>query len=207
MSTKSGNLGMFTGIIEATGIIKEIAPAGNNLVFWVNSPLSRELKVDQSLSHNGVCLTVEEAGGDHYRVTAIAETLQKTNLGQWKPGTLINLERCMQMNGRIDGHIVQGHVDTTATCTRAAEKGGSWEFEFTLDDHFASLIIEKGSITLNGISLTIFNVGPNHFTVAIIPYTYTHTNMQQVVAGSQVNIEFDMIGKYVNRIAQLKANS
>ena len=195
---------MFTGIIEQTGIIHTINRNGTNLVCWVRSSISAALKVDQSLSHNGVCLTVEEINGDMHRVTAIEETLQKTNLGQWKPGSIVNLERCMPMNGRLDGHIVQGHVDTLATCNAVIEKNGSWEYSFQLDPDFASLIIEKGSISLNGISLTIFNVTNNGFTVAIIPYTYMHTNMQQLKKGDTVNIEFDIIGKYVNRINQLQ---
>ena len=195
---------MFTGIIEQTGIIHTINRNGTNLVCWVRSSISTALKVDQSLSHNGVCLTVEEINGDMHRVTAIEETLQKTNLGQWKPGSIVNLERCMPMNGRLDGHIVQGHVDTLATCNAVIEKNGSWEYSFQLDPDFASLIIEKGSISLNGISLTIFNVTNNGFTVAIIPYTYMHTNMQQLKKGDTVNIEFDIIGKYVNRINQLQ---
>ena len=195
---------MFTGIIEQTGVIHTINRDGTNLVCWVRSSLSAALKVDQSLSHNGVCLTVEEINGDMHRVTAIEETLQKTNLGQWKPGSIANLERCMPMNGRLDGHIVQGHVDTLATCITVIEKNGSWEYSFQLDQDFASLIIEKGSISLNGISLTIFNVTNNGFTVAIIPYTYMHTNMQQLKKGDTVNIEFDIIGKYVNRINQLQ---
>ena len=195
---------MFTGIIEQTGIVHTVNKDGTNLVCWVRSSISTALKVDQSLSHNGVCLTVEEINGDMHRVTAIEETLQKTNLGQWKPGSIVNLERCMPMNGRLDGHIVQGHVDTLATCNAVIEKNGSWEYSFQLDPDFASLIIEKGSISLNGISLTIFNVTNNGFTVAIIPYTYMHTNMQQLKKGDTVNIEFDIIGKYVNRINQLQ---
>ena len=195
---------MFTGIIEQTGVIHTVNKDGTSLVCWVRSSLSAALKVDQSLSHNGVCLTVEEINGDMHRVTAIEETLQKTNLGHWKPGNIVNLERCMLMNGRLDGHIVQGHVDTLATCITVIEKNGSWEYCFQLDQDFASLIIEKGSISLNGISLTIFNVTNNGFTVAIIPYTYMHTNMQQLKKGDTVNIEFDIIGKYVNRINQLQ---
>ena len=195
---------MFTGIIEQTGIVHTVNKDGTNLVCWVRSSISAALKVDQSLSHNGVCLTVEEINGDMHRVTAIEETLQKTNLGHWKPGNIVNLERCMLMNGRLDGHIVQGHVDTLATCNAVIEKNGSWEYSFQLDPDFASLIIEKGSISLNGISLTIFNVTNNGFTVAIIPYTYMHTNMQQLKKGDTVNIEFDIIGKYVNRINQLQ---
>jgi riboflavin synthase len=190
---------MFTGIIEQTGIVQEVQNQGSNVSFWISSSLSGELKVDQSLSHNGVCLTVEETRGDLYRVTAIDETLKKTNLGKWQKGTKVNLERCMQLNGRLDGHIVQGHVDCTATCTAVTEKEGSWEFSFIFPEKFASLVIEKGSITVNGTSLTCFNVGIDTFTVAIIPYTYDHTNIGMVQTGDQVNIEFDMIGKYVMR--------
>ncbi len=195
---------MFTGIIEQTGKIEKITEEGTNRTFWIKSPLSSSLKIDQSVSHNGVCLTIEETNGDLHRVTAIDETLQKTNLGNWEAGKTVNLERCMQMNGRIDGHIVQGHVDTTALCTAIIEKKGSREYSFKIDKKFAALIIEKGSITLNGISLTIFNVKTKSFTVAIIPYTYEHTNMQFIKEGDEVNIEFDMIGKYVNRLAELR---
>ncbi|CAN5876490.1 riboflavin synthase [soil metagenome] len=195
---------MFTGIIEQTGIVEATEKAGTNLLLWVRSSLSAELKIDQSVSHNGVCLTVEEIKGDKHRITAIDETLQKTNLGHWAPGTIVNLERCMPMNGRLDGHIVQGHVDSLATCVNTIQKEGSWEYGFELDEKFAAFIIEKGSISLNGISLTIFNVTNNGFTVAIIPYTYEHTNMQQLKKGDTVNIEFDIIGKYVNRISQLQ---
>ena len=195
---------MFTGIIEQTGIIHSVNKAGTNLVIWIKSPLSAGLKADQSLSHDGVCLTVEEINGGMHRVTAIGETLLKTNLGHRKAGDMVNLERCMPMNGRLDGHIVQGHVDTLATCTGITEMKGSWEYSFQFNERFASLIIEKGSVSLNGISLTIFNVTNNGFTVAIIPYTYEHTNMQQLKEGDTVNIEFDVIGKYVNRITQLQ---
>ncbi|RYY70741.1 MAG: riboflavin synthase [Chitinophagaceae bacterium] len=195
---------MFTGIIEATGHVKSLEINGSNISFWVESPLSSQLKIDQSLSHNGVCLTVEAIEGPLYKVTAIEETLSKTNLGTLKENSAVNLERCMQMNGRLDGHIVQGHVDGTAACTGVAQKDGSWEFSFRFDEKFASLVIEKGSITLNGISLTVFNVGRNQFTVAIIPYTFEHTNMSQLKKDDVVNIEFDMIGKYVNRIASLR---
>lgn len=195
---------MFTGIIETTGIVENITSSGTNKTFWIRSSVSQELKVDQSVSHNGVCLTVEAVNESTHQLTAIEETLLKTNLGAWKEGDTINMERCLQMNGRLDGHIVQGHVDTTGNCTAVSEKNGSWEYSFEIDERFAPLIIEKGSISLNGISLTIFNVTGNGFTVAIIPYTYTHTNMQYLKAGDKVNIEFDMIGKYVNRIAELK---
>jgi len=195
---------MFTGIIETTGIIHKIILSGTNRTFCVKSPISQELKVDQSVSHNGVCLTVEAINDGMHQLTAIEETLAKTNLGDWQEGDTVNIERCLQMNGRLDGHIVQGHVDTTGTCTVAIEKNGSWEYSFEIDKKFASLIIEKGSISLNGISLTIFNVKEDGFTVAIIPYTYTHTNMQFLKVGDKVNIEFDMIGKYVNRMESLK---
>ena len=195
---------MFTGIIENTGIVKEIVTNGTNKTFWIASPLSTALKIDQSLSHNGVCLTVEEIKESMHRVTAIAETLAKTNLEQWKPGTVVNLERCMQMNGRLDGHIVQGHVDAVAECTGVIEKDGSWEYSFKFPETFAGLVIEKGSVTLNGTSLTLFNVGKDSFTVAIIPYTYHHTNINNVNKGSLVNIEFDILGKYVQRMLQQK---
>lgn len=197
---------MFTGIIENTGKVKEIARNGSNLSFWIESPLGEHLKVDQSLSHNGVCLTVEALRGNSYQVTAIKETLIKSNLGLLQPEDIVNLERCMLMNGRLDGHIVQGHVDTTAICLQALEKAGSWEFVFKIDQNFAGLIIEKGSITLNGISLTIFDVTSDTFKVAIIPYTFLHTNIRNVSVDSVVNIEFDMIGKYVNRLSDLGLN-
>jgi riboflavin synthase len=194
---------MFTGIIEALGTIERVETEGSNKTFWIKSTISKELKVDQSVAHSGVCLTVEEVKGDIHRVTAIDETLKKTNLGDWQTGTMINLERCMLMNGRIDGHIVQGHVDATATCIEKKDLSGSWEFTFTFPEQFAPLVIEKGSISLNGTSLTIFNVANNKFTVAIIPYTYEHTNIQQVEEATKVNIEFDMIGKYIERITRL----
>ena len=194
---------MFTGIIEQKGIINDISINGTNRSFHVESSLSHELKVDQSISHDGVCLTVEKVANNTHVVTAIEETLKKTNLNTWKIGTIVNLERCLQFNGRIDGHIVQGHVDTTATCINVSEKAGSWEYSFQFDKKFASLIIEKGSITINGTSLTCFNIKENEFTVAIIPYTYHHTNISYIKVGTIVNIEFDMIGKYVNRIQQV----
>jgi riboflavin synthase len=190
---------MFTGIIESTGAIKEILTTGTNKSFWVSSPLAGDLKVDQSLSHNGVCLTIEEIKDGMYRVTAIEETLVKTNLGNWQKDDIINLERCMQMNGRLDGHIVQGHVDCTAKCTEVLEKAGSWEFSFVFPEKFAALIIEKGSVCVNGISLTAFNVSNNSFTVAIVPYTYNHTHIKNLVLNNLVNIEWDLLGKYILR--------
>ena len=195
---------MFTGIIESLGRVNAIESKGTNKTFWIESPLSRELKVDQSISHNGVCLTVEEQKDNLHRVTAIEETLEKSNLGHWQPGDLVNLERCLVMNGRLDGHIVQGHVDTTATCLDRKDLQGSWEFRFEFPKKFSRLVIEKGSICLNGISLTIFNVKKSKFDIAIIPYTFEHTNIQSVAPGSLVNLEFDLIGKYVNRMAELK---
>ena len=191
---------MFTGIIESFGQVQSIETQGSNKIFWIKSPLSGELKIDQSISHNGVCLTVEEVREDTHRVTAIEETLKKTTLGAWENGDGVNLERCMLMNGRLDGHIVQGHVDAVATCVERREKNGSWEFRFEFPKKFSRLVIEKGSISLNGISLTIFNVKRSRFDVAIIPYTFEHTNIHSVVPGSRVNLEFDMIGKYVSRL-------
>jgi len=195
---------MFTGIIETTGRVKELIINGSNKTFWIESSLSNELKVDQSVSHSGVCLTVEEIKDGTHRVTAIDETLQKTNIANWTVGMLVNIERCLPMNGRIDGHIVQGHVDTTATCIKRKEKEGSWEFEFEFDKKYAELVIEKGSICINGISLTAFDVKRKSLTVAIIPYTFEHTNIKNVQKGDVVNFEFDMIGKYILRSQQLK---
>lgn len=194
---------MFTGIIESIGRVVSISENGSNLSFRIESPISKELKVDQSVSHNGVCLTVESTDGNAHVVTAIEETLRKTDLGSWTEGMDINLERCMLMNGRLDGHIVQGHVDTTATCTERRELNGSWEFTFQFPREFAHLVIEKGSIAVNGTSLTCFNVGKDSFTIAVIPYTYDHTNIHQVKKGTQVNIEFDILGKYVQRRLEL----
>lgn len=195
---------MFTGIIEATARVESVTEQGSGRTFWLSSPISPELKPDQSLSHNGACLTVEEISNSQYRVTAIHETLQKTNLGDWHVGDQVNLERCMQLTGRLDGHIVQGHVDARGTCTGMQAKEGSWEYQFSFPSSFAPLIIEKGSICVNGISLTCFNVTDSAFTVAIIPYTYEHTNMQQVKEHSVVNLEFDVLGKYIQRNLSLK---
>lgn len=195
---------MFTGIVESSGIVKEVISNGSNRTFWIESPISHELKIDQSVSHSGVCLTVEEVNGNVHRVTAIDETLEKTNLGNWKAGTLVNLERSLQLGDRLDGHIVQGHVDTVALCKKVTEKDGSWEYIFEFPKEFAALIIEKGSIAINGISLTAYNVKKKNFTVAIIPYTFEHTNINKVIKGTKVNIEFDMIGKYLLRKLSLK---
>ena len=190
---------MFTGIIECTGKVASVAKKGTNIRFWIESPISNELKVDQSVSHNGVCLTVETLGENNHCVTAIEETLKKTALGSWVAGTEVNLERCMLMNGRLDGHIVQGHVDTTAVCVERKELQGSWEYIFQFPPEFAHLVIEKGSIAVNGTSLTCFNVGRDRFTIAVIPYTFEHTNIHQTMKGTVVNIEFDILGKYVQR--------
>ena len=195
---------MFTGIIETTGIVTDIISTGTNKTFWIASPISADLKVDQSVAHSGVCLTVEKVENGQHQLTAIEETLHKTNLNTWKAGTFVNIERCLTMNGRLDGHIVQGHVDAVATCLQVADKDGSWEYIFSFDSKFASLVIEKGSIAINGTSLTVFNVTGNTFTVAIIPYTYEHTNIHQVTVGSRVNIEFDIIGKYVARLYEVR---
>lgn len=193
---------MFTGIIEALGTVESVSHNENNTIFTICSPISEELKPDQSLSHDGVCLTVTRVEEKKHTVAAIAETLSKTCLGNWQIGKKVNLERCLQINGRLDGHFVQGHADTTASCISKVDKGGSWEFTFEIDEKFKNLIVEKGSISLNGISLTIFNVTNNSFTVAIIPYTFEHTNMSEVQPGSIVNIEFDIIGKYFLRSRQ-----
>jgi riboflavin synthase len=188
---------MFTGIIEDTGLIKKITSKNKNKTFWIESSISKELKTDQSLSHSGVCLTVEDVNNKIHKVTAVDETLKKTSLNDWKVGDLINLERCLQMNGRLDGHIVQGHVDATAICKTRKETGGSWEFSFEFPKEFSHLVIEKGSICVNGISLTAFNVKKKSFSVAIIPYTFEHTNIKNIFPKGKVNLEFDIIGKYI----------
>ena len=192
---------MFTGIIESLGEVVTITPEGSNHHLQIRSSLTPELRVDQSVSHNGVCLTVTETQEHSYWVTAIDETLKKSNLGQLKAGDPVNLERCMPANGRFDGHIVQGHVDQTGTCQEVVEQNGSWLYTFTFeptDD--AYLVVEKGSITINGVSLTCFNAHEQGFTVAIIPYTHEHTNFHRLQSGDTVNLEFDILGKYVQRI-------
>ena len=195
---------MFTGIIEALGRVESIADEGSGRIFWISSPISRDLKPDQSLSHNGACLTIEQVTDHQHRITAVDETLKKTNLGNWLVGDTINLERCMQINSRLDGHLVQGHVDTTGTCVEILPKNGSTEYRFSFPLTFSSLIIEKGSICINGISLTCYDVTQNEFTVAIIPFTFEHTNMKEVKVDSTVNLEFDVIGKYIQRHLELK---
>ena len=193
---------MFTGIIECTGKVVEIKSEKNNLHFYIEAPFTSELKIDQSVAHNGVCLTVTELNSSIYAVTAIQETLQKTNLGQLKVGDKINLERCMLMNGRLDGHIVQGHVDQTGICTAVEEQNGSWFFTFEYDSTAKNITVEKGSITVNGVSLTVVNSGKSEFSVAIIPYTFEHTNFHQIKKGDAVNLEFDIVGKYVAILLQ-----
>ena len=189
---------MFTGIIEQIGHITAIQKEGENIHFTVQSSIANELKIDQSVAHNGACLTVVSINDDEYTVTAIHETLEKTNLGEWKLGTKVNLERCMQMNGRLDGHIVQGHVDTTATCTNIEDQNGSWKFTFNYLTE--QVTVEKGSITVNGVSLTVVDSKDGQFSVCIIPYTYEHTNFHQLKIGDKINLEFDIIGKYVARL-------
>jgi riboflavin synthase len=190
---------MFTGIIEATGFIKEILSDGSNRSFWVESRISSDLKPDQSICHDGVCLTVEEIAGNRHKVTAIRETLGKTNLGEWAEGRIVNLERCLRVTDRIDGHMVQGHVDSIAICTDIRVRKGSHEYTFEFPKKFAALVIEKGSVSLNGISLTSFKVKKKSFRVAIVPYTFEHTNIKAVNKGDSVNIEFDLMGKYLLR--------
>lgn len=191
---------MFTGIIEELGTIQNLVPEDDNLHIHVQSNITNELKIDQSVAHNGVCLTVVEKEGDTYVVTAIKETLDKSNLGKLAIGQKVNLERCMQMNGRLDGHIVQGHVDTTATMTKVEEENGSWKFTFEYEAHPEHVTVEKGSITINGVSLTVVDSTQNGFSVAIIPYTYEHTQFHTLQAGDRVNLEFDIIGKYVAKM-------
>ena len=194
---------MFTGIIEAFGKVVDLEKDQENLHLSIKSSLTRELKIDQSLAHNGVCLTVVGKSEDRYTVTAIQETLEKSNLSGVKIGDLINLERAMMMNSRLDGHIVQGHVDQIGFCTEIDFREGSWFYGFEYDQSQKNITIEKGSICVNGVSLTVVNSGLNHFSVAIIPYTYEHTNFHLIQKGDSVNLEFDMIGKYISKLYQL----
>ena len=190
---------MFTGIIENLSEIKEITKEGDNLSISFSSSITKELKVDQSVSHNGICLTVVNIKDDIYTVTAIKETIMKSSIKEWKKGDLVNIERAMKLGDRLDGHMVQGHVDQTATCKKISEENGSWYFNFEYDKS-DNLTIEKGSIAINGVSLTIVNSRENTFSVAIIPYTYNHTNFKNISIDDLVNIEFDMIGKYISKI-------
>lgn len=191
---------MFTGIIETLGEIQNIVKEGTNIHFTINSEICPELKIDQSVAHNGVCLTVVALNDGSHTVTAIEETLNKTNLDDLKIGSKVNLERCMQMNARLDGHIVQGHVDQTAKCILINELNGSWEYRFKYDSTLGNVTVEKGSICVNGISLTVVNSQKDEFSVFIIPYTHEHTNLHEVKIGDTVNLEFDIIGKYVARL-------
>lgn len=197
---------MFTGIIESMGRVEDITMNGGNKIFQISSPISHELKVDQSLSHNGVCLTVTKVDGNTHEVVAIAETLEKSNLGLLTNGAYVNLERCMPANGRFDGHIVQGHVDQTAVCTRVSEENGSWLYDFSYDASTKNITVEKGSICINGVSLTCFNSTENSFRVAIIPYTYEHTTFKFLEGNSIVNLEFDIIGKYLAKFSSMALN-
>lgn len=194
---------MFTGIIEDMGVVTNLKPDLNNLHISIKSSLTQELKVDQSVAHNGVCLTVVDINNDEYTVTAIQETLDKSNLGTLKVNDKVNLERAMKLGDRLDGHIVQGHVDQTSTCTNIEEANGSWVFTFTYDSKLNNITIEKGSITVNGTSLTVVNSKKDTFSVAIIPYTYNHTNFCDFKKGTVVNLEFDVLGKYVAKLIDL----
>lgn len=192
---------MFTGIIEQLGKVTQIQQEGTNKHFTITAPFTAELKIDQSVAHNGVCLTVVDIQGNNYTVTAIDETLQKTNLNNLVVGDVVNLERCMPANGRFDGHIVQGHVDGTATCLSVTDEQGSWVFTFKLaQPENARYIVNKGSICINGISLTVVNCVDDTFSVAIIPYTFEHTNLHSVKPGTTVNIEYDIVGKYIAKM-------
>ncbi|MBB6003331.1 riboflavin synthase [Arcicella rosea] len=194
---------MFTGIIEALGKVTNLSKEGTNITFTLTCPFTNELKIDQSLAHNGVCLTVIDIKGEEYSVTAIDETLKKTNLGALTVGSKVNLERCMPANGRFDGHIVQGHVDQTGIVTNIIEQDGSWLYDFEYSNYGQNVTVEKGSICINGTSLTVFNSGINTFRVAIIPYTYEHTVFHTLKIGDIVNLEFDIVGKYIKKMITL----
>ena len=195
---------MFTGIIETLGIISDIKKDQGNVHLTIQTNITNELKIDQSVAHNGVCLTVVEIFDNKHLVTAIQETINKTTLGLWKIGDKVNIERAMKLGDRLDGHIVQGHVDQTAVCTSIQEKSGSWEFTFEYDTALNNITIEKGSITVNGTSLTVVNSAKNSFSVAIIPYTYEHTIFHTFEIGTKVNLEFDVVGKYIARMYELR---
>jgi riboflavin synthase len=195
---------MFTGIIETLGIIKDLKKDNSNLTITVSSSITDELKIDQSVAHNGVCLTVIAINNGEYTVTAIKETIEKTNLADWKIGDMLNLERAMKLGDRLDGHIVQGHVDQTGICKSIDEANGSWYLTFEYDSNLNNITIEKGSITVNGVSLTVVNSKEKEFSVAIIPYTFEHTNFKNVQIGTTINLEFDVVGKYVARLYSLR---
>jgi riboflavin synthase len=191
---------MFTGIIETLGIVKEIQKIDDNFHITISSSITQELKIDQSIAHNGVCLTVIDIQENLYTVTAIRETIEKTNLSDWELGDLINLERAMKLGDRLDGHIVQGHVDQIGICKSILDANGSWYYTFEYDETLNNITIEKGSITSNGVSLTVVNSMKNEFSVAIIPYTYENTNFKSLKIGAKVNLEFDVVGKYVTKL-------
>lgn len=195
---------MFTGIIETLGIIKDIQKEDENLHITVSSAITNELKIDQSVAHNGVCLTVVAIENDTYTVTAIKETIDKTNVGDWNVGDIVNIERAMKLGDRLDGHIVQGHVDQTGVCKSIQETEGSWKFTFEYDKSLNNITIQKGSITVNGVSLTVVDSKINEFSVAIIPYTYEHTNFKNFKIGTKINLEFDVIGKYISKLHSIR---
>ncbi|MFY0481775.1 riboflavin synthase [Flavobacterium sp. PLA-1-15] len=195
---------MFTGIIESLGTVKEVRKENDNLHLTITSSITNELKIDQSVSHNGICLTVVALSEDAYTVTAIRETIEKTNVGDWQIGDIVNLERAMKLGDRLDGHIVQGHVDQTGICKNVENANGSWYYTFEYDENWNNITIEKGSITVNGVSLTVVNSNKNEFSVAIIPYTYEHTNFKNFKVGTKINLEFDVVGKYVARLHGLR---
>ncbi len=195
---------MFTGIIEGLGLIEKLENDGGNLHITLKTSITKELKIDQSVAHNGVCLTVVNINGESYTITAIQETLDKTNLGLLKENSIVNIERAMKLGDRLDGHIVQGHVDQTAKCVNIVEEDGSWVFTFEYDKTQNNMTIEKGSVTVNGVSLTVVNSELNRFSVAIIPYTYNNTTFNKLKIGSLVNLEFDVIGKYIKRLNDLR---
>ena len=190
---------MFTGIVEALGTVLQSEAYGSGKAFWLTCPFIDALRVDESLSHNGACLTVAALESDRYQVVAVEETLLRTNLGQWQVGDVVNLERSMPANGRFDGHIVQGHVDAVGTLESVEDRDGSWLLTFRFPPEYAGLVVEKGSCCINGVSLTIFNIGQDRMQVAIIPYTWTHTNLSSLLPGAPVNVEFDLVGKYLLR--------
>ena len=200
---------MFTGIIKGLASVKEITKSGTNIHFWLEGQFEEPINIDQSIAHNGVCLTVtkiKEQSSEKaiYSVTAVEETLAKTNLGQWTTETKVNTELCMQAGARLDGHFVQGHVDAVGTVKSVEERDGSWNYHFEFDPHYAYLLVDKGSVTINGVSLTVVKAERDHFSVTIIPYTYEHTNFHQLKPGDQVNLEFDILGKYIHRIMSLR---
>jgi riboflavin synthase len=194
---------MFTGIIKELGTITEIITDGSSIHLWVTSPLTQTITIDNSIAHNGICLTVVEIKGATYKVTAVEETIKKTTIALWCVGDVINLERALKMGDGLDGHFVQGHVDTIAQCKQIVFREGSWLFDFEFDTNFAALIIEKGSIAINGVSLTVFNVSTSSFRVTIIPYTFDHTNFNALQVAQSVNLEFDILGKYFLRKMEL----